>query len=178
MTSVEFVKNKLNTLLEYNPQIRCVYEYNEFELTHYVIIYPKEFYDINNFLFTGEETILDEFISLYPYEGLVFLTDEDEIELSNPIFDKKGYLFDLYILSLQYNFADLEIFNEFVPELDENFLEITYNFNQSVISNLLENLSFSFKKSKTNLESINYNLIEPNNKNELAGNHDKHPLAA
>ncbi len=90
MNASEFIIRTIENLTEENPYIKCVYEYDNFDLTHYVKITPKEFFDINGELFTGEEGILKEFVSRFPKEGLLFFSEDDEIELDNPIYKREG----------------------------------------------------------------------------------------
>ena len=188
MRAKDFIINKINELIQDNPYIKCMYEYDEFDSTHFVLISPKEFYDKDNGLFSGEEKIINEFIELFPQEGILFISEEDEIELKNPIFEREGYLFkynDLYPMINKYNFADLEIFDAFRPKPFEKKLNLSITNNETV-KGFTKRISVSFNSIKEsdcennyftreNDYSSEYNILNNDKKN---GNIHINPLAA
>lgn len=144
MNSIDFVKNKLQELVKFIPYIKCMYEFDEFDSTHYIKILPKQFYEIDELYISKEEEIISQFIKDYPYEGIVFITEEDDVDIHNPIYEIKGMLYELFTKSLLFNFADIDIFNNYIPQLKEYF-KIYLDLSENDIFKTFSNITFDFK---------------------------------
>jgi len=90
MTSVEFIKQRLNELVNIFPTIKCAYEFDNFDNTHIVEVMPSEFYNNSQSFYQVSETINNEFIDKFPFEGLFFIDDTDLMPISNVIYEVKG----------------------------------------------------------------------------------------
>ncbi len=95
MTSIEFIKAKLNMLVSLFPTINCAYEFDSFDNTHTVEVSPSDFY--NNTSFCKNLTDIDkEFILKFPFEGLFFIDDKDLMPIKNVNFEIRGKEYELH----------------------------------------------------------------------------------
>lgn len=90
MTSLEFIKQKLDELVNIFPTIKCSYEFDSFDNTHTVEVLPSSFYNNSQNFYQVSEAINSEFIEKFPFEGLFFIDDTDLMPISNAIFVVKG----------------------------------------------------------------------------------------
>ena len=146
MNSIDFIKSELRELVELIPYIKCIYEFDSFDSTHYIKILPREFYEIDDLYLSAEEKIINKFIKEYPYEGIVFITENDDIDIDKPIFEIKGMLFDIFSKSLLFNFADLEIFKNYIPQI-QHYFKINLKLSENKSYNSLFNITIDFQKS-------------------------------
>ena len=100
MKSVDFIKEKLDGLVNTLPYIKCSYKYNEFDDTHIIKIEPYVIFEKDDKYIELERQIVDDFIKRYPYEGIVFISENDIIDMSQTIFEVAG---TLYIPPYSYN---------------------------------------------------------------------------
>ncbi len=144
MNSIDFVKSKLKELVKTIQYIKCIYEFDEFDSTHYIKILPKQFYENDELYILKEEEIINNFIEIYPSEGIVFITENDVIDINNAIFEIKGMLYDIFNKSLIYNFADIEIFNNYIPIL-QKYSKINLELSENYMFNNFLNFTFNFR---------------------------------
>jgi len=90
MKSIKFIEQKLDELIIKIPQIRCEYAYDSFDNSHCIKITPKNYY-YNNEYIKVEENIVTEFISQFPCEGIVFITEDDLIDIEKRLAKKRNY---------------------------------------------------------------------------------------
>ncbi len=90
MTSTEFIKQKLNELVNIFSTIKCAYEFDNFDNTHIVEVLPSVFYKNSESFYQASETINNEFIEKFPFEGLFFIDDTDLMPISNVMYEVKG----------------------------------------------------------------------------------------
>ena len=145
MKSVDFIKEQLDELINTLPYIKCSYKYDEFDNTHIIKIEPYVFFEKDNQYIELERQIIDDFINRYPYEGIVFISENDIIDMSQTIFEVAG---TLYIPPYSYNRLSSVNATEFY----------TCNFNIKVLENKPSKID-----SNTSLQYIPFEDINPIN---------------
>lgn len=90
MDSKEFIKSKIDELVIQFPNIKCHYQFDEFDNDHGIEILPIDFFIIDEMLDAAINKIRGEFMETYPFEGLYFIEDD---ELTNIIYTKQGSQF-------------------------------------------------------------------------------------
>lgn len=93
MNSTKYIINQLNNLIELFPQLSVRYEHNKMEFSHLIEVLPSSEFRDNKDFTKHETNIIIDFITEFPYEEIVFITEDDLIEVSNPIYEKQGVLF-------------------------------------------------------------------------------------
>ncbi|TAH04943.1 MAG: hypothetical protein EAZ15_00315 [Sphingobacteriales bacterium] len=142
ISSIDFVKQKIDELVIQFPSIKCSYEFDESDNTHSVEILPSEFFILSEEFSIIENNIYNEFFDLFPYEGLYFITDDVLVPVSHPVYSRQG---SDYTISRRFNNADA---------LKVNLLNDSFNYN---VCN-----HGSFKVNSVNAISVfstNYNII-------------------
>jgi hypothetical protein len=95
MKSNNFIKEKLNDLVLLFPNIKCSYEFDEFDNTHVVEVVPSDFYN-NSIELSKAMTEIDIlFIGMFPYEGLYFIDDKNMFPIKNLFYSVKGRDYDV-----------------------------------------------------------------------------------
>ena len=96
------IKQKLNELVNIFPTIKCAYEFDTDDNTHIVEVLPSVFYNNSPSCYLASETINNEFIEKFPFEGLFFIDDTDLMPISNVMYEVKGRDYEV---NLTYSFA-------------------------------------------------------------------------
>jgi len=170
MTSSEFVKNEINKLLERFPEIKCYYEFDNYDNTHYIKIESCHDYDkIEDYLIQNE--IDEKFIENYPYEGLIF-TNEDIINKKNAVLIKNSLQYEIFINKNK----DIKLNNIEIKSKINDFLNLYYekiktNYNSS---DFYKKLSIKVNKNNLSLSEIDF----PNKTENLKITDNKISLAA
>lgn len=94
ITSQDFLKQKIDYLVELFPTIQISYEYDPFDDDHVIEILPREIYQTDNRLLSEEVKMMLDFSKEYPYEMVVFCTEGDIIAVESPSYIRKGYLYE------------------------------------------------------------------------------------
>jgi hypothetical protein len=105
MTASNFIQTQLNEMVSSLPTIKVAHEFDEFDNSHFVQIWPKSLFYDN--LFNNLKTKLRiEFIKWYPNHSLGFTTEGKLYELENPTFTLQGadYQLQASIFSADSNF--------------------------------------------------------------------------
>ncbi len=119
LSSINFIKENLNEIVNNFPYVKCSYGIDEFDETHIIKVTPKEYFELDEFLIF-QKKIIDNFIKFFPEQGVFFISDNDDIDIENVIYETEGILYKLAVKSLTYNFADIEIFDSSLPLLEES----------------------------------------------------------
>jgi hypothetical protein len=124
MDAIDFLKNKLEQLVVEFPMIKCSYEFENFDNSHVVEILPNEYYDKDELLNAKLIELDNEFIKLFPYHGLYFISENSLYPVKNPIFKVKGQLYK----PVSYSLTTPQIS---ITPVDEvyNYLKQLSNFN-------------------------------------------------
>lgn len=83
ISSLLFLKNKLELLSNELDGIMYRYEFRECSQSHIIEITPKEIYENNNFYRDLELKIEKEFENNFPQEEILFVTEGSLIKISN-----------------------------------------------------------------------------------------------
>lgn len=125
MNPKEFVISKIESIIGAFPMLRAIYEIDNFDNSHRVEFFPPHLHNANNKgLVEMEASFMFEFGNLFPYESLCFFAGDDFLQVEESIFEKKGTLYNNNIYSnytLLYNYADLNIFEEFQSQIPNVF---------------------------------------------------------
>ena len=79
ITAFEFLKNRVKKLSEEFKGVKFRYSFNKFTEDH-IIEVPEDFYSNEDFEIVESNLIL-EFIEMYPYESVFFITDSNNIKV-------------------------------------------------------------------------------------------------
>lgn len=90
MKSIEYIISRLEELVIQINNIRVSYEYDDESLTHFIEVLPNSLYSFNQEYIEFEDRMFHDFISLFPYENICFISDDAIIKIENPIFIKEG----------------------------------------------------------------------------------------
>lgn len=90
MKSSEYIKKKIDQLVNIFPNIKCSYEYDKFDNTHTVEILPSEFFELNELFYNKTFEVYEDFSNRFPFEGLYFIDNNVLYPVKNPIYTKCG----------------------------------------------------------------------------------------
>ena len=111
MNPKQFIISKLESFIEDFTQTRVRYEYDEESDTHFVEVVPNEIYHKYDNYIEWERKMFDDFVELFPCEGICFISDDAIVGLENIDFEIHGKLFEVLDTSKQKNIgthADLQ----------------------------------------------------------------------
>ena len=129
MTSIEFVKSKMNELVNLFPTIKCAYEYESFNNTHTIEILPSGFYEHSQSFYKISSSIDIEFIDKFPFEGLYFIDDKDLMPIKNIIYEVKGRDYNnnsIYTIAKSQTISIPTLIT--IPDFLKNLDNISYNY--------------------------------------------------
>ncbi len=136
----DYIIEKLNELVTLFPLIKVSYQIDDCANSNYIKVEPKEEFNINPDYRKFETNFIIEFISQFPYDEVVFVSDDSLIEVQNPVYEVEGKLFGQNTL----------IWNS---KIWENSFEFDFNLtlNKTVIEEVMKN----YNSLPDILESIN-----------------------
>ena len=76
MEAKEYIKKELWEFVKKFSQVRVRYEYHELSNCHFIEIIPNEVYHLNNDYLSWESEMWNNFVNLYPIEGICFISDD------------------------------------------------------------------------------------------------------
>ncbi len=155
MNSIEYIKNKIDILVEKYKHIRCRYEFDEFSQSHYIEVMPREYCQLDDFFLKDEMEIVVNFITQFPYESLVFITEGDLYIIEKPLYTKVGKDFGKQIIEFSFNeLLDSNFkYYQSMADTDNDNLEYTFN-------NLFDGVSFKIKLEEVSQSSNEKPLFE------------------
>ncbi len=89
-----FIKDKLKNLIYNFPQMKVSYVFDVLSNSHIIEVLPSEEFKRNVEYSKYETQLILEFITKYPNEDIVFVTENDLIEVTKTSFVKKGVLYN------------------------------------------------------------------------------------
>jgi hypothetical protein len=190
MTSIEFVKRRIDKLVSVFSDIKCRYEFDQYSNTHLIEILPNSVYKINTDYHQFETSIIDEFIELYPYESICFITDDSMLKIENAIYESKGLTYDLFTHFIDEDMISLNWITKFSFKVPQNisFFGGPENRSQHTFKiNLFEGSDLNFNENEkpfpfySVLPQFNYDILEKEMKasdKELQDYDDSYSLAA
>ncbi len=78
-----FIISKLSQLVIDISELRILYKFDAFNKDHLIKVLPKNEYQKNTNYHEFEEVLIFDFIDKYPYDNLVFLSEDDSIDIEN-----------------------------------------------------------------------------------------------
>ncbi|MDY0281714.1 MAG: hypothetical protein RBR35_14275 [Salinivirgaceae bacterium] len=94
MRAYDFIENRLQCLVEHFPQMKVSYEFDGFSNSHFIEVLPSNEFRENLEYSKYETNLIIDFISEFPNEEIVFVTKNDLMTIENPLFIKKGSLYE------------------------------------------------------------------------------------
>ncbi|OXB03711.1 hypothetical protein [Flavobacterium pectinovorum] len=91
MKSNTYVLTKINELANAIPQLTIRYEYDQSCDSHFVEVSPINEFESNKKYIALEKEIRLEFINLFPFDILTFISEDDGIVLECPILIKSKF---------------------------------------------------------------------------------------
>lgn len=80
---MEHIISKLQEMVKKIPSIKVLYKYDSESNDHLIEVLPKSEYLSNVEIEEVESQIVLDFIEKFPYESIIFLTDQDGISMEN-----------------------------------------------------------------------------------------------
>ncbi|MBW6482246.1 MAG: hypothetical protein K0B10_04210 [Vicingaceae bacterium] len=115
MTAKEFIIERLDLIIEYFPNLKCIYEYDEMSKVHLIKVLPQGEFDLNKKYSEFESEIVFDFICRYNDSNILFFTEDDvSISIKNPVYQVVGKKFESELIS-SYSF---ENFNKTILVMD------------------------------------------------------------
>lgn len=87
MNQIEFIKSKLQVLNSLCPYLNIRYEYRNYTNTHIIDIRPQIFYDDDKQYITQQIEIENEFEEKYPYDNIMFVSEDSLTKIDKPTFE-------------------------------------------------------------------------------------------
>ena len=81
--SILFLEKHLSQLTENFPNIECLYKFDNLDDTHIIKIMPKKIFESEDYV-QYENEIVDNFIQRFPYEGILFISENELIDIDKP----------------------------------------------------------------------------------------------
>lgn len=139
MKTKEFLINKLDELTLSFPSLKVSYFIDDFSNSNYIKILPPVEFSENLLYKKHEINIIIDFISKYPYEEIVFVSEDHLLELSNLAYEKEGELFGknetIYNTKIWVN----DFILDFNLSLNKSPFEIVNNYNS--LNDILKSLN-------------------------------------
>ncbi len=115
----EIIYNKLNDIVEIVPTIKIEYKYIGATNDHFIKVYPCNDFKSNEVYLEKETDVLLEFAENYPYESLVFLTENDNLDIEYP---EKVFIGKMYNSSINIKtFSNLITKNSVIDFFNDSF---------------------------------------------------------
>jgi len=112
MNAIEFIKERIDRLVTRFTNIRCRYEHDLFSNTHLIEVLPAEVYNNDESYAEAEVDIISEFIELFPYESICFVTDDALTPIQEAQYIKSGTAYDLCLSSCEDWLTPMLLFDE------------------------------------------------------------------
>ncbi len=90
MRAQDFIIGRLQSLIDNFPQMRVRYEFDGFTSSHFIEVLPSSEFKENHKYSKYETNLIIDFIAEFPNEDIVFITENDLIEINNPLFVREG----------------------------------------------------------------------------------------
>lgn len=151
MTSKDFILSKINHILDNFPKMIVRYEYDISCDSHFIEISPSDYFDTNKEYISIEKEINHEFLKLFPFDILTFVSDKDGISLHSPlVFRKKRKKKEVQRYNT-FNFENIigSLFDDYKIDWDDNINFITSICEDDAFDIITNSLSINTKKIKT-----------------------------
>lgn len=136
MKSKDYIISNLNSLIKLFPHIKLRYEYDSIFNNHIIEVSPSSFYNDNEVFSINEAEFYNIFGNKFPDESIVFISNDDVIEINNITYTAIG--------------------DHYFPAEYLNVSELNHLFKSSLIADNTK-FSFSFSSHKESLSSqVNY----------------------
>lgn len=86
MTSREYIKNRLQKLLKFYPQLTFFYQFDERTDLHQVLVEPQTEFRSNQEFQNDEADFIFDFDNLFFPESILFISEDSLIKINSPEF--------------------------------------------------------------------------------------------
>ncbi|HLA54818.1 MAG TPA: hypothetical protein VK623_01855 [Flavobacterium sp.] len=107
MTSKKFILNKIKELVSQFTELTIKYEYEESCDSHFIEVSPIKEFESNKNYISKERAISLEFVNLFPFEILTFISEADGIALQSPLIFKPKPQIKYYLNGNKFNFEHI-----------------------------------------------------------------------
>lgn len=139
MKTKEFLISKLDELTLSFPSLKVSYFIDDFSNSNYIKILPSVEFSENLTYKKHEINIILDFINKYPYEEIVFVSENHLLELSNLVYEKEGELFKKNETIYNTKTWENDLVLDFNLSLNKSSFEIINNFNS--LNDILKSLN-------------------------------------
>lgn len=116
MKAEQFIKASIDNLISKFPYIKCRYDYDQYAEAYFVEMSPKTAYNMNAEMAHDMAAITMEAEEEFDID-LCFTTEEYTEEFKDNAYVRQGHMYDIYLDSLDNNFADLGVLEGFTPTI-------------------------------------------------------------
>ena len=100
MTAKEYIKSELGKFIKTFPQVRVRYEYQELSEVHFIEVVPNKVYSLDEDYIAWELEMWNNFVKLYPLQGICFVSDDGLGGIENAELTLYGESFDFIIIDI------------------------------------------------------------------------------
>ena len=125
----DYIIDRINDLVSAFPCFKVSYQIDNYSNSNYIKVIPKEDFESNLEYQKFETELIIDFIEKYPFDEIVFVTDDSLIDIEEPIYEIEGSLFSQNNLDWNSDFWSNEIELDFNLTLSKSVKEIVGNYN-------------------------------------------------
>jgi len=93
MNSKDYIKSRINKIINLFPTTRVRYEFIDHLKTHLLMVQPLDVFELNNEYKDLEADISIEFDNLFSPESILFVSEDSLNSVNNPELDIEGLLY-------------------------------------------------------------------------------------
>ncbi|WP_333696548.1 hypothetical protein [Flavobacterium sp.] len=135
----DYIIEKINDLVSVFPSLKVSYQIDNYSNSNYIKVIPKKDFESNLEYQKFETELIIEFIEKYPFDEIVFVTDDCLIDIDKPIYEIEGSLFIQNYLEWNSDLWSNEIELDFNLTLTKSVEEIVGNYNS--LSDILKSFN-------------------------------------
>ncbi|MDD3723156.1 MAG: hypothetical protein PHW92_11865 [Lutibacter sp.] len=139
----DYIIGKINDLVTAFPFLKVSYQIDSYSNSNYLKVIPKDYFDSNLEYQKYETELIIDFITKYPFDEIVFISDDSLIEVTEPIYEIEGKSFNKNDLFWNTESWSNNYELDFNLTLNKSIVEIAENYNS--LSDVLK--SFNNKVS-------------------------------
>lgn len=90
MNSTEYIIEKVKTFVKLFPKVKVRYEFDKVAVVHTIEVTPRQIHNDDNDVLDWEMSLWDDFVELFPFENIMFCSDDDLVGIRNVDFEVEG----------------------------------------------------------------------------------------
>ncbi len=96
MDAKKFIIDHIVLLVNKFPQLKIRYEIDNATNFHYIEVLPVSEFTLNEKYAEFEIHLSVRFYKKFPKSSIGFIKDGDIFNITNPVYEEEGYLYDIY----------------------------------------------------------------------------------